>query len=267
MGEAAAQFFRAGWTRFPHDPVVAGWAAAALPVAGESIADPAHRSRWLRCDGTWFAGVNAFPNDARGAVPARGVPLLGGEPVRFVREMLGLSAFAWDAGQVSACFPGYPRPGEGESEAASRFRRDRDAAHLDGLARFDGRRRRPGERHGFILGLPLSDNPPEAAPLVVWEGSHEIMRRALGERLAGVPPAAWTDEDVTDAYVAARRRAFDSCRRVPIHARPGESYLVHRLALHGVAPWRAPDGSPRIVAYFRPDPFPDASPRWWLARP
>jgi len=37
--------------------------------------------------------------------------------------------------------------------------------------------------------------------------------------------------------------------------RPGEATLLHRLTLHGVAPWAAgvtapPEG--RIIAYFRP---------------
>lgn len=262
------QFFRSGWVRLPHDAAVADWAARALSVAEACLADPEHRARWLRCGGTWFAGVNVFPNDASGAVPGQGVPPLSGAPVDFAAGALGLSGFAWDTGQVSVCYPGYPQPWEGESEAAFRFRRDRDAAHVDGLIRFDGRRRRPAERHGFILGLPLSDSPSDASPLVVWEGSHEVMRRALGDRLAGVPPLRWAEEDVTDAYTAARREAFATCRRVPVHARPGECYLVHRLALHGVAPWQGPEEAPpRIVAYFRPDPFPDAPPAWWLDRP
>lgn len=264
--EMAAQFFRAGWVRLPHDPDIAAWAAAAAPVAADCIADPDLRARWLRCGGTWFAGVSAFPNDAAGAVPERGVAPLAGAPVRFIAEALGLSGFDWDRGQISACFPGYPQPDEGDSEAVFRFRRDRDAAHVDGLDRFDGRRRRLGERHGFVLGLPLSETPAEAAPLVVWEGSHEIIRRALGERLAGIAPARWRAEDITDSYVAARRLCFDSCRRVPVHARPGEAYLVHRLALHGVAPWHAGD-APRIIGYFRPDPLPAASPEWWLEAP
>ncbi len=265
--EAAAQFYRAGWVRLPHDAAVADWAARARPVAAECLADPENRARWLRSGGTWFAGVNVFPNDAAGAVPGRGVPPLGGAPVAFIAEVLGLSGFAWDAGQVSVCFPGYPRQGDEESEAAFRFRRVRDAAHVDGLRRFDGRRRRPGERHGFVLGLPLSDPPPEAAPLVVWEGSQEVMRRALRARLADLPAERWEGEDVTDTYVAARREAFETCRRVAVHARPGESYVVHRLALHGVAPWTAGEVAPRTVAYFRPDPFPERSPEWWLERP
>lgn len=263
----AAPFFHKGWVRFPYDPAVADWAVQARAVAERCFADPALRTRWLRCGGTWFAGVNVFPNDATGAVPAAGVPPLTGAPVRFIAEALGLAGIAWDRAQVSICLPGYPRPSAGESAAAFRFRRDRDAAHVDGLLRFGNRRRRPGETHGFILGLPLTETPANAAPCVVWEGSHEVIRHALRARLDGVPPERWAAEDVTDAYIAARRECFETCRRVPLHARPGEAYLIHRLALHGVAPWAAGTASQRAIAYFRPDPFPGATPGWWLGRP
>jgi len=260
-------FFRSGWVRFPHDAAVADWAARARPVAEACLAQPGHRRRWLRCGRTWFVGVNVFPNDAAGAVPEAGVPPLAGPPVRFVAEVLGLAGVDWDRAQVSVCFPGYPRRSAGESEAAFRFRLDRDAAHVDGLRRVEGRRRRLGERHGFILGLPLTDGPADAAPLVVWEGSHEIIRRALRARLAEVPPERWAGEDLTDAYAAARRECFETCRRAPVHARPGEAYLIHRLALHGVAPWAAEAVGERAIAYFRPDPFPGIAPDWWLERP
>lgn len=263
----AAQFFRAGWARFPYDSAVADWAVRAGSVAEACLADPALRARWLRCDGTWFAGVKVFPNDTAGAVPEAEVPPLDGAPVRFVADVLGLADIAWDKAQVSVCFPGYPRPSEGESRGAFRFRRDRDAAHVDGLKRFNNRRRRLGELHGFILGLPLTDAPADAAPLVVWEGSHEVIRRALRARLNGVPPERWAAEDVTDAYVEARRECFTTCRRVPVHGRPGEACLIHRLALHGVAPWGAGTAGKRAIAYFRPDPFAGAAPDWWLERP
>lgn len=283
--DQAAHFFERGWVGLAPDPAVARWAAKALPVAEACLADPGHRARWMRCGGTWFAGVNVFPNDAIGGVPDAGrpaagaacadvpagtVPPLAGAPVAFAERALGLAGFGWDPGQVSACFAGYPRPWEGESEAAFRFRRDRDAAHVDGLLRFDGRRRRLGEVHGFILGLPLDDAPAEAAPLVVWEGSHEIMRQAFRHRFAGLPPERWADEDITDAYLGARSAAFARCRRVVVHAKPGAAYIVHRLALHGIAPWTAGAGcgaARRMIVYFRPDPFPGKPPGWWLERP
>ncbi|MDT8345659.1 MAG: hypothetical protein RQ752_14640 [Thermohalobaculum sp.] len=264
----ADAFFARGWVAIPHDPVLALWVEAARPVAARLLADPDLRARWLRCGGTWFAGVNVFPNDAAGGVPGTGVPPLGGRAVGFIRDALGLEGFAWDAAQLSVCLPGYPAaPSADEDAAAFRYRQTRDAAHLDGLARDGARRRRVGEVHGFILGIPLADTAPDAAPLVVWEGSHELMRRALRARLGHLPPAAWAAEDITDSYVAARRAAFDTCPRIAVHARPGACYLLHRLALHGVAPWGAAGGAaPRPIVYFRPDPFPGADPSWWLDR-
>ncbi len=163
-------------------------------MADECYVDPEQRARWLRCGGTWFAGVNVFPNDATGAVPLAGVPPLTGAALRFVLAILGLEQVALDRAQVSICLPGYPQPAADESGAAFRFRRDRDAAHVDGLVRFSGRRRRLGETHGFILGLPLEDAPSAAAPCVVWEGSHEVIRSAFLARLGDVPPARWAGQ-------------------------------------------------------------------------
>jgi hypothetical protein len=267
--EAAEAFFRRGWVHLPHDPELAAWVGAAAPLANRLLNDPALRSRWLRCGGTWFAGVNVFPNDGLGSVPDDGVPPLSGSAVRFVRDVLGLEGFAWDSAQISVCLPGYPAaPSEGESEAAFRFRRDRDAAHVDGLLRDPERRRSIGEVHGFILGIPLADVAPGASPMTVWEGSHEIMREAFARRLDGIAPGRWQDEDITEAYVSARKECFARCTRITLTARPGECYLVHRLALHGVAPWGPHGGAaPRPIAYFRPDPFPGMSPDWWLTRP
>ena len=260
-------FFDLGWQCFDVDPIVTEWVTKARPVAEQVLADPDIRAQWLRCGGTWFAGVNAFPNCSDGSVPDHGVPPLAGEVIDFVRDRLKMTGFDWDPAQVSVCFPGYPQPGDGEDETAFNFRKNRDAAHVDGLLRDPQRRRSLGEVHGFILGLPLTDTDAEAAPLVVYERSHQIMRAAFVDRFAGLSPKDWSAEDVTDAYVAARRKCFVECRRVAVHAKPGQAYLVHRLALHGVAPWTSPQQTGmRMIAYFRPDPFPGATPDWWLAR-
>ncbi|MGF1500341.1 MAG: hypothetical protein ACFBSD_00870 [Paracoccaceae bacterium] len=277
--EAGAEaFFSRSWVRFGHDPVLADWVSAARPLAERLMADPDLRRDWLRCGGTWFAGVNVFPNGPDGAATCAGVPPLAGRAIEFIAETLGYADVGWDRAQISACYPGYPQPSAEESAAAFRFRRDRDAAHVDGLLRDRDRRRRPGEQHAFILGIPLGDAEPGAAPFVVWEGSHEIMRAAFRARLAGISPEAWAAEDVTEAYHVARRAAFEDCRRIELRARPGEAYLVHRLALHGVAPWRARLGStgsrsgrpeahgpPRVIAYFRPAA--GFGPEQWLEAP
>jgi hypothetical protein len=269
MQDRARQFFQRGWCAFDHDPVLSAWVEAVRPVAEATLHDPDLRSRWLRCGGTWFAGVNALANDASGAVPDRNVPPLAGVAVDFIHSVLGLDRIAWDRAQVSICFPGYPQPWDGESDAAFRFRRDRDAAHIDGLRRVEpGRRRKLDETHAFILGIPLTETRPDAAPFTVYEGSHEMMRRAFRARLAGIAPANWPQEDVTEAYVAARREAFETCARVQVHTNPGQAYLAHRLSLHGVAPWgNSTETSPRAIVYFRPEPAGEDVPDWWLERP
>jgi hypothetical protein len=269
MKSLAEQFYQRGWCAFDHDPTLAAWGEAVRPVAEATLHDPQFRDRWLRCGGTWFAGVNALPNDNTGAVPGEGVPPLTGTAVDFIASELGLTGIAWDRAQVSICFPGYPQPWEGESDAAFRFRRDRDAAHVDGLRRSDpGRRRKLGETHAFILGIPLTGTLPDAAPFTVYEGSHELMRQAFRDRFSGIAPSDWASEDITDAYVAARRQAFETCPRVLVHANPGQAYLAHRLSLHGVAPWGgSAETGPRVIVYFRPEAPGAEGPEWWLDRP
>lgn len=265
MRNLARQFFREGWCRFEHDPQLLHWVEAALGPARATLEDPA-QAKWLRYGGTWFAGVNALPNDAAGAVGGSGP--LDASAVDFIAAELGLEGFAWDAAQVSVCYPGYPQPMAGESPARARFRRERDAAHVDGLLpEGPARRRYLREYHGFILGIPMVDFDAAASPFVVWRGSHEIIRAAFRRRFEGLEPRAWGDEDITEVYHEARARAFDECERVEIHARPGEAFLAHRLVLHGMAPWRdaaeaGADG--RMICYFRPDPF---GPYEWLNNP
>ncbi|MEM0922128.1 MAG: hypothetical protein AAGI13_03735 [Pseudomonadota bacterium] len=256
-----------GWMKFQLDPELANWATAARPVAEELLSDPNERAAWLRCGGTWYAGVNAFPNEPDGSVPWR-VPPLQGRAYRAACRLVERDSLTLDRAQISIMLPGYPQPDDSESEANFRFRLNRDAAHVDGVLRTEKRRRYLGEFHGFVLGIPLTETPPDASPMVVWEGSHEIVRAAFRLRLRDVAPDDWEAEDVTEFYAETRREIFQRCPRVPVHAKPGEAYLVHRLALHGVAPWGVGGGwAPRIIAYFRPDPFPGASPGWWLERP
>ncbi len=246
-------FLKAGWAGFGYDPALARWACAARAAALARMADPAHRAEWLQCGGTWFVGVDTLPNDASGTVA--GGPPLTGPGYAEARALYG--DLPLHAGQVSVIYPGYPRPRAGEGEAAFRYRRHRDAAHVDGLLAVGANRARMlKERHAYILGLPLTDASEGASPLVVWEGSHEVMRTAFAAALEGAPPERWGEVDLTGIYTAARRDVFASCRRVELPARPGEATLVHRLAVHGVAPWAEGAEAPeegRMIAYFRPE--------------
>lgn len=232
-----------GWQRIGPHPAIAAWAAAALPLARHALG-VAHQG-W-RCGRTWFVGVDALPNGPDGAV----------DGLAFPWEVIGLRPEPLHRAQLSTILPGYPRPDPGETAAAFGFRLNRDAAHLDGLLPVGpGRRRMIREPHGWLLGLPLTDASPEAAPLTVWDGSHRILRAALRQALMPYPRDGWADVDVTEAYQAARAEVFDRCPRVTLPARPGEAILLHRHTLHGVAPWADGASAPaegRVIAYFRP---------------
>lgn len=234
-----------GWTLLPWNAATAAWAAAAAEAAAGVLADPAMQARWLRHGGTWFAGVDALPNAPDGSIG--GVALNGPW-----REPLGWDG-AWHQAQLSVVYPGYPRRDPDEGEAAHRFRRDRDGAHLDGLLpEGPERRRHLREPHAFILGLPLTEVTEGTAPFVVWEGSHRVIGRAFAAALGGVDPADCGEIDLTEVYQAARREVFATCPRVVVTARPGEAILCHRRAIHGTAPWTGPAAEGRIVAWFRP---------------
>ncbi len=247
-----------GFAVLPVDRRVADWAVAALEVATTVAADPVQQARWLRHDGTWFVGVDALPNADDGSV--KRVPLAGpwGGLIDAVPPL--------HPAQLSVVYPGYPRRAEDETETAHRFRLTRDAAHLDGLlAEGAGKRRFLREPHRWILGLPL--NPSDASPLVVWRHSHVMVRRAFQQAYEGVDPQKWGDTDVTEVYQAVRKAVFDTCDRVIVRAVPGQAIVVHRHAIHGVAPWADDAKAPpegRMVAYFRPH---FADPADWLRQP
>jgi hypothetical protein len=259
------EFFANSWCRFPFDPALANWVQHVLPTAKQTRFENAHK-QWLRCGDTWFAGVNALPNDTDGAT--KGGPPLTGLAVDFLRAQLNVSSLEWEPAQVSICYPGYPQQMVDESDAAFRYRRDKSAAHIDGvLPEGEKRRRHLRQHHRFILGVPLTHYDEGAAPLVVWEGSHEIVRETLRRCYGDRPANRWGDMDITDVYHDLRKRVFAECNRVEIIAEPGETYLVHRLALHGIAPWReqaAADRDGRIICYFRPE---TPSPEEWLGAP
>jgi len=258
-------FFDLGWRQFRFDPLIYNWIEKSLGAARDCLCDPSN-SDWFRYQNTWFAGVNVLGNDRHGAVPDG--PPLGGEAIDFIAHTLGMRDVEWDSAQVSVVFPGYPRPEKSEPEAAHRYRLLRDAAHVDGIQRVgSGRRRFLGETHAFILGVPMLKTQREAAPLVVWEGSHEIVRQTLQAAYSGSAVEHWPGIDITEIYQAMRRRIFDSCKRVEIWTPPGGTYLVHRLALHGMASW--PDKScqtedARMICYFRPSVI---TMRDWLYKP
>lgn len=264
MTEALRTFQTQSYLRFPADPAISRWVQSVLPTARAAVDDPAH-AQWHVCENTWFVGVDALPNDADGSIA--GAAPLAGTAFDFARDTLGFAG-PWHRAQLSVTSPGYPKPRAGETRAAFGYRLRRDAAHVDGVrASGPDRSRFVEEPHAFILGIALTCADEQAAPPVVWEGSHEIMSRAFAGAFADHRPGDWHKIDITEIYKSARRDVFDSCRRIELPAQPGEATLLHRLALHGVAPWGAgatsePPG--RMIAYFRPE-LPGGVPDWVIA--
>lgn len=255
-------FLEHGWIKFAAEPATLDWVAAVRSPALAAMHDPAHQD-WWRCGGTWFVGVDALPNNDEGRVGDG--PALGGAAVDFIHHTLKRAQIAAHRAQVSICLPGYPKRGLDESEAQHAFRARRDSAHLDGLyGEGTPKRRFMREFHDFILGIALDDGDEGAAPFVVWEGSHHILRAMLDEALGGMPPARWGEIDLTDTYRESRARVFDTCRRVVIPARKGEAYLAHRFALHGVTPWTGSKLVHRAIVYFRPENYTREE---WLTAP
>ena len=248
-------FDQTGYAVFGADPAVVRWADAAHAAALKLTADPALRETNLRHGDTWFVGVNALPNAPDGSVD--GVALAGDWQQHVSCPPV------WHRAQVSVIYPGYPQQDVDESDAAHRFRVRRHAAHVDGLLPEGSQRRRfLREPHAFILGLPL--NRSNAAPLMVWPGSHHIMGQAFRDMIGRRDPGS---VDLTDGYQAARRVVFDQIAPIALHATPGQAILLHRHLLHGVATWSendrvAPEG--RLVAYFRPE-FSGGAEEWLCA--
>lgn len=246
-------FLDKGWAVFDPDPAVLDWAAYARPFALAAIADPAN-AHWLQCEGTWFVGVDALPNDASGRIGGS-APLMG-RAAKALAQIYGPLPPLHRA-QVSVVWPGYPRPRQGESNAAFTYRKTRFGAHVDGLLPIGPQRHRMlREPHGFILGLALNKADPAASPLMLWDGSHRIMGAAFASALSPQDPKDWPDINLTETYKNARKTVFETCPCKPCPLEPGQAILLHRHLLHGIGPWQA--GSPqnnqgRMIAYFRPE--------------
>lgn len=242
------QFHAHGWAVLPPEPSVAAWARAAFVAGSDALKDPQQRAEWLQCGGTWFVGVDALANAADGSIA--GVPLTGAF-LTLTGPMPPLHR-----AQISVTWPGYPKPREGEDDKGFAYRRNRDAAHVDGLLPIGPTRQRQlREPHAFILGLPLTECDPGASPLVVWSGSHKRMGAALCDALAKVPEPERSTYNLTQPYINARKDVFETCPRHEISVAPGGAIVLHRHLLHGIAPWLkgacAPDVG-RQIAYFRP---------------
>ena len=256
-----------GWIKFKYDPKLDNWLKSVSRAVFSEIHNNNNKKNWLRYQGTWFAGVRVLKNDNRGIV--NNGPELDINSSRWALKQLKVKNVKWDPAQVSVCYPGYPMPREEESKAAFKYRLKRDAAHVDGLHPVGKEKiRKLKEQHAFIMGIPVTISSKKASPLVVWEGSHKIVKYYFEKEFFDIDPKDWKNIDITKSYHKAREVIFESCKRVEIHAVPGESYIIHRMALHGVAPWdgRANSGKEgRVIIYFRPEA--DLGTSGWLNKP
>ena len=242
-----------GWTKFSLDNDIVHWITEALPYCRRISEDKKNIKNWMRCGGTWFAGVNIIENNLKGSIA--GGPSLTGRVIDFVDKNFS-SGIEWDQGQLSIVYEGYPKPNPLESSSATRFRIKRDAAHVDGLLPIGSQRKRMlREPHAFILGIPMTVADTNCSPLVVWEGSNKIIRDYFTKALSSYNESDWGKVDLTETYKEARKVCFEECKRVIVHGWPGETYLIHRLSLHGIAPWSFKGKKPmdgRMICYFRP---------------
>ena len=246
-----SDFKNKGWIKFKFDQRVARWANTANSNITSKLKNKEIFDNNLTCQGTWFVGVDALENDTNGAL---GEISLSGP---FESLMKRTEARGLHAAQVSIIFEGYPKPRDQESESSFNFRLKRDAAHVDGLiADFPGGPRKLKEPHAYVLGIPLNQAPKGASPVVVWEGSHHLISKAFNSLFLNRDPEKWKDLDVREVYMQTRKRIFEKCKRRVLHANLGESYMIHRLCLHGISPWdfeikNFNEG--RKIAYFRPE--------------
>ncbi len=219
----------------------------------------------LRCGSTWFVGTNFLDNSSNGNI---GTKLLSRKIFNNISKKFGNNIKYWDKGQVSICWPGYPRKDDKETIKSFNFRIKRFASHIDGIIPFGKKKRRfAKEFHAFILGFPLQNNCLESAPLVLWEGSHKIFRNFFKEIYEGITSDKISSIDITELYSECRKKVFKNCEVKKITPQFKQPYLLDRHVLHGIDAWpekknvkynlknnmlsnNLSDG--RIIIYFRP---------------
>ena len=246
-------FNEMGWGVFDKEVPILNWARQARKNVCERLLLKDFEADQLRCGGTWFVGVNFLNNDKFGGLNK---VAFKGQSVQAITQRYGTMFQTWDQAQISICYKGYPQPTVGDTPNSFKYRKNRFNAHVDGILPIGfAKHRYAREYHAFILGVPLVDYNEFAAPAMVWEGSHKIMRDCLSKQLIELKAGLWKNENITNIYNEARQEVFLKCKPQIITVPVGGSYLIHRLALHGVMPWsengKSGDGG-RMIAYFRP---------------
>ena len=242
-----------GWAAVSCDAQMLNWTRLAKEITMQKLDSISSKKGQLRCGGTWFVGVNFLNNDPSGRLNNISFK---GDAVKAITTRYGELFFGWDEAQISICYEGYPRQDENEPPGAFEYRKNRFGAHIDGILPVgEAKRRFAREFHAFIFGVPLVDCNEHTSPVVVWEGSHHIIREYISKALSNIPVNRWKNEDITEIYNSARREVFFKCKQKTILVPLGGSYIMHRFTLHGIMPWREKEKLKecgRMIAYFRP---------------
>ncbi len=240
-----------GYCRFARDERLVSWIDSISSAAEAILADPAH-SHWWRCGGTWFAGVNILDNDAQGKY-RDSLPLQGAAFDFMQSHILPHipRCNILDRAQISVCTFGYPQKDSNDNdEIGYNFRKNRDAAHLDGLLK-ENNLRFLREYHGYILGIGLNDVDEDSAPVVIYEKSHLYIKEWLSSHFKNTNEP-WDNIDLTESYKTIRHEILQSCKRICLPLKKGEALLLHRFSIHGTSPWLSSATIPRKLAFFRP---------------
>ncbi len=146
---------------------------------------------------TWFVGVDALPTCPMAVCPAvrrcrRGDCFPARSP-RLHRPVAH--------GAALRLLPRLSQRDDDESESQQPLPRQTRCGPC-GRPPWRGpeRRRHLREFHDLILGLPLNAASADAAPLVVWRGSHVMMQKLFTDALAHLAPEEWGAVDLTDLY-------------------------------------------------------------------
>ena len=272
-----SHFNQKGWCFLDSNAEHHQWIDSAKASIVKKFDQRKYKKSDFRSGATWFTGINFLDNGPNGDI--NGKPF-SSEIWFEISEKFGSEVKYWDAAQVSICWKGYPIKDSLESENSFRYRLKRYSSHLDGLIPVGQKKRRfAKEFHAFILGIPLLNNSVDAAPLVVWEGSHIIFRDIFRRVYSGLSESEISALDVTEIYHKYRKEVFSSCCTRKVVPYKNQPYILDRHLLHGVVPWKEDINSSsipyednalrlnpmtgRIVTYFRP---PHEDPTDWVVQ-
>tara|TARA_B100001057_G_scaffold375264_1_gene380039 strand:- start:276 stop:1109 length:834 start_codon:yes stop_codon:yes gene_type:complete len=254
-----------GWSFLNVDSIHYEWTIEAKKQLETKFHQKLFDFKNLRCGSTWFVGTNFLDNSSNGSIGAK---LMSKKIFGNILKKFGSNIKYWDKGQVSICWPGYPKKDAKETEKSFNFRIKRFASHIDGIIPFGSKKRRfAKEFHAFILGFPIQNNCLECAPLVVWEGSHKIFRNFFKEIYEGVTSNKISSIDITELYNECRKKVFTNCEVKKIIPQFNQPYLLDRHILHGIHNWKEKNNiklntknnrslnsisDGRVIIYFRP---------------